>query len=204
MYCILVCMKNPIAEYFRFVRAIERAKREGRTDEFIRAAKENAELQRMVMQPKRYETINGLGEIGWGAAILCFAFASYASVVLAAPWGGRIGFLFLACACVAMPFCLWASKRFVTRPRIGYFTFRRDKSWWIGIFTVMIISAVLGITLPLLMRSDLIHEAAQSPHHAAAAASSTQSLTRGWVPRPPLACLVMVPSPDFIVTRQIA
>ena len=40
-------MKNPIMEYIRLVRTIERAKREGRTDELLRAAKENAEIQKI-------------------------------------------------------------------------------------------------------------------------------------------------------------
>ncbi len=163
-------MMNPFAGYFRIVRAIEQARREGRTDEFIKAAKENAELQKLMLQPKRYETINGAGEIGWGAAMLCFAASSYASVVLpASPWRGRIGFAFLAIACAAMPLCLWASKRFVTWPRVGYVAFRRNKSWWIGIVTSMVIAAGISLALVHLMRPEMIHQAhAQAPYASAA------------------------------------
>lgn len=170
-------MKNPITEYFRLVRAIERAKREGRTDEFIRAAKENAELQKTMLRPKRYETINGAGEIGWGTAMLCFAFSSYSYVVLpASPWRNWVGWLFLLGACVAMPCCLWASKKFVTQPRVGYVAFRRDKSWWIGIVVGMVVAAVLGATLPFLMRSEIIHIAQSSGHHAGATVAGTPSV----------------------------
>jgi len=169
-------MKNPIAEYIRLVRAIQRAKREGRTDELLRATKENAELQRLTLQPKRYETINGAGEIGWGAAILCFAFGSYASVVLpASPWRGWIGMGFLACACVVMPLCLWASKKFVTGPRVGYVAFRRGKSWWIGIVVSMVLAAGISMGLVHLMRPEMIRQVQAQAHHAATAHSSTMS-----------------------------
>ncbi len=151
-------MKNPIMEYIRLVWAIERAKREGRTDEFIKAAKENAELQKLMQQPKKYETINGAGEIGWGAAMLCFAFSSYSAVVLpASPWRGWIGFFFLACACAAMPLCLWASRKFVTWPRVGYAAFRRDKAWWLVVIMSVVIGGGLGAILPLLLMSEMPH-----------------------------------------------
>ena len=151
-------MKNPIMEYIRLARTIERAKREGRTDEIIRVAKENAGLQKLMLQPRRYETINGAGEIGWGAAMLCFAFSSYSAVVLpASPWRGWIGYFFLACACVAMPFCLWASRRFVTWPRVGYVTFRRDTAWWLGIFVAVILAGALGVILPLWLVPEMPH-----------------------------------------------
>src|ERR1035438_7381662 len=114
-------MKNPIAQYIQFVRNIERAKREGRTGELLKAARETAELQKIMMRPRQYTVINGTGEIGWGTAWLCFALSSYASVVLpASPWRGHVGMFFLLCACLAMPVCLWASKKFVIQPRIGY------------------------------------------------------------------------------------
>jgi hypothetical protein len=158
LQCKLVCMKNPIMEYIRLVRTIQRAKREGRTGELIRAAKESAELQKLVLQPKRYETINGAGEIGWGTAMLCFAVSSYSAVLLpASPWRGWIGFAFLGVACVAMPLCLWASRRFVTWPRVGYVAFRRDKSWWVIIIVSVVIGGGLGAILPLLLMAEMPH-----------------------------------------------
>ncbi len=163
-------MKNPFAEYFRLIRKIQQARREGRTDELIRAAKENAGLQKVMMQPKRYETINGSGEIGWGAAMLCFVFSSYAFIVLpASPWRGWIGMGFLVCVCVVMPLSLWASRKFVTWPRVGYVAFRRDKAWWVGIVVSMVVAAAVSIGLVYLMRPEIIHQAQAQAHHAATA-----------------------------------
>lgn len=151
-------MKNPFAEYIQLIRAIERAKREGRTDEFIQAAKENAELQKLTLQPKRYETINGAGEIGYGVSMLCFAFSSYSATILPpSAWRTEIGWFFLAGACLAMPLCLWASRRFVTWPRVGYVTFRRTKAWWLGIIVAVVLAGALGVTLPLLLMQEMPH-----------------------------------------------
>jgi hypothetical protein len=151
-------MKNPIAEYLRVVRIIKQAKREGRTEEVLKAVKENAELQKLTLQPKRYETINGAGEIGWGLATLCFAISSYASRILPpSAWRIWSGWFFLASACVAMPLCLWASRKFVTWPRVGYVTFRRDKSWWLGIIVAVILSGVLSAILPFLLMREMPH-----------------------------------------------
>lgn len=165
-------------EYFRLVRAIERAKREGRTDEFIRAAKENAEIQKIMLRPKRYETINGAGEIGWGAFMLCMALASYSSVVLPnSMWRIRagIGGLLMICGCLAMPLCLWASKKYVTRPRVGYFAFRWDKSRWIGMVVAMVVAAGVSFGLTRLMRPEIIHMAQSQMHHSDAANPGTMS-----------------------------
>ena len=171
-------MKNPFTEHFRLVRAIERAKREGRTDEFIQAAKENAKLQKLVMQPKRYETINGSGEIGWGTAILCFAFSSYSAVILPnsmGKWRAGIGGLLLVCACMAMPLCLWASKRFVTWPRVGYVAYRRDRNFWTMMVVTMVVAAGVSLGLSLLMRHDIIQMAQSQAHHSVATTPGTPS-----------------------------
>lgn len=157
-------MKNPIAKFWVarhakiLDRAIEQARREGRLEEFLKGIKKNGELQKFVLQPKRYETINGTGEIGWGTAMLCFAISSYAPVILpVSPWRGWIGFLFLAGACVAMPLALWASKRFVTWPRVGYVAFRRDRPWWIGVVVSTVAGGVISIALLLLLTPEWLH-----------------------------------------------
>jgi len=165
-------MKNPIAQYIQLVRNIERAKREGRTGELLKAAKENAELQKIMMRPRQYATTNGTGEIGWGTAWLFLALPSYVSVVLPdSPWRGRVGMFFLLCGCVAMPICLWASKKFVIQPRIGYVAFRRGKSWWTGIIVGMVVAAGIIIALSLWLIPEMIHAAPSSAHHAAATVS---------------------------------
>lgn len=166
-------MKNKIAEYIRFIKTIQRAKREGRTDELLRAAKENAEIQKTMMRPMRHETINGSGEIGWGMFMLCMALSSYSSVVLPnSMWRFRagIGGLLLLCGCVAMPLCRWAIKKYVTQPRTGYVAFRRDKTFWITIVTSMVVAVGVSLGLTHLMRPEMIHLAQSQAHHSGASA----------------------------------
>ena len=75
-------MNNPLREYFQMARAIRRAQREGRTDEFIRAAKENARIQKTMLRPMRYEAIDGAGEIACATMWLGFALSSYTYLLL--------------------------------------------------------------------------------------------------------------------------
>lgn len=171
-------MKNPIMEYIRLVKTIERAKREGRTDELLRAAKENAQIQKIMMRPRRYETINGAGEIGWGMFMLCMALASYSSVVLPNSmwrWRAGIGGLMMVCGCLAMPFSLWASKKYVTQPRVGYVAFRRDKSRWVGMIVGMVVAAGISIGLVFLMRPEITHLAQSQMHRSGATSPGTMS-----------------------------
>ncbi len=170
-------MKNPIARYIQFVRKIEQAKREGRTGELIKAARENAEIQTITMRPRQYAVTNGTAEIGWGTAWLCFALSIYSSVFLpASPWRGRMGMLLLLCACVAMPVWMWVGKKFVVQPRIGYFSFRPEKSRWIGMIVGLAVAAVISIA----MAHWLVQKAGQAmpvsaPHAAAVAVDKNPS-----------------------------
>lgn len=171
-------------EYIRLVRTIQRAKREGRTDELVRAAKENAEIQKLMMRPRRYETMNGAGEMGWGLFVLCMALASYTSVILPdSIWrwrSGISGFLFLGGMC-SMPLCLWASRKYVTRPRVGYFAFSWDKSRWLVMVLTMIVSAgvaaIISFVLVRLMRPEIIHQAQSTAPTNSAAVPGTMSRT---------------------------
>jgi len=174
-------MKNPIAAFVRLVRTIERAKREGRTSELVRAAREQAKLQKLMQRPRRYETINGTGEMGWGLFILCMALASYASVILPdsmGPWrSGISGLLFIGGMC-AMPVCLWASKKFVTEPRVGYVAFRRGKAWWLGIIIAVVVGGMVSLILSRLLRPEMIRAAqSQIPNAGVAAVPGIMSPT---------------------------
>lgn len=173
-------MKNPVLEYLRLVRTIERAKREGRTGELLRAAEQNAEIQKIMMRPRRYETINGAGEMGWGMFLLCMALASYATVILPDSMGkSRIGisWLLMIGGFLAMPFCLWASKRYVIQPRVGYVAFSRDKSRWVGMIVGMVVAAGLSLGLVFLLRSETAHLAQTQIHHSGATSPGTMSPT---------------------------
>ena len=161
-------MNNPISECIQLIRAIQRAKREGRTEELLRAAKEKAEIHRLMIQPSRQETINGTGETGWGAAMLCFALSSYSCVVLPkSAWRIGVSWLFLLCACVAMPLVRWAIRKYVTWPRTGYVVYRRGFAFWIGIVVAMVVAAVGSLYLSRLMGGEI------------AQFSSSQALHRG-------------------------
>ena len=152
-------MMNFIRENFRLIKRSERAKREERTDELrheLAAQQDKRELLKTAMRPMRYETVDGAGEIGWGAALLCFALSSYAVVLLgASKWRTGIGWLLMLGACVAMPLSRWAIKRYVTWPRTGYVAYRRDRRFWIVIVVSAVLAAVAGYVLPHLMEPEL-------------------------------------------------
>jgi hypothetical protein len=192
-------MKNRIVLQFQLWRAARRAVRSGQTDDLRKLVEENPELKerlpvgriepvvkgieesRRLLQisqrPRQYAVTNGMGEIGWGTAMLCFALSSYASTILpASPWRGRVGMFFFVSVCLAMPFCLWASKRLVVQPRIGYVAFRRDKTWWLG----MVVAAGISIALSFWLIPEMIHAASPSaPHAVAAAAAGHAEPSRG-------------------------
>lgn len=178
-------MKNPVAEYLRLVRTIERAKREGRSSDLLKAARENAEIQKITMRPRQYAVTNGTAEIGWGTAWLCFALSHYSSVILpASPWRGRVGMLFLLGACVALPIWMWIGKQFVLRPRVGYFSFRPEKSRWISIIVAMVVAAVISIAMALWLAPKMGHPvpAPAQPAVAGAVHNHSSWLTRLQIP----------------------
>lgn len=169
-------MKNIIMEYVRLFRAVRRAKREGRTDELMQKLQEHNEIQTAMMRPKRFETINGAGELGWGAMMLCFAFSSYLSVVRPySPWRSVVSMLFLLGAVSAMPLCRWAIKKYITSPRAGYFVIRRDRNFWIMMLVTAAIAAGVSFGLTRLMRPEIVQMAQSQVHRAVAANSVSDS-----------------------------
>jgi hypothetical protein len=156
-------MKTSFGDLFRFFRAYRRAKREGRLAEYLSGARENARIQQIMMRPMTHEATNGSGEIGWGTAMLCFAFSSYASVVLPnSSWRGGIGFLFLLAACLAMPVSQWAIKRYVTWPRTGYVAIQRSAAFWLTIVVSGVIAAVGSVAMVHILKPEMKHYIAQS------------------------------------------
>src|SRR5690349_20293830 len=146
-------MKNPIREYLRLVRAVERAKSEGRTGEWLQALRANAEIQKTMMRPRQYAAINGTGEIGWGAALLFMSLSSYSAVMLpASPWRGGFGLTLLLCGAIVMPLCLWAGRKFVNEPRVGYLALLPEKSRWIGMAVGMVFAIGISLALVFLLQ----------------------------------------------------
>jgi hypothetical protein len=171
-------MKTSIGDLFHLLRGYRRAKREGRTAEYLSAARENARIQQIMMRPMTHNATNGSAEIGWGTAMLCFALSSYASVIFPnSSWRGGIGFLFLLAACLAMPLSLWAIKRYVTWPRTGYVAFQRNAGFWLIILVSGVLAAVISVAMVHLLKPEMNHQIAQTVQsqmsHSAPAAPGT-------------------------------
>jgi len=164
-------------EYIRLVKAINRAKREGRTEELLQTLKKNNEIQQTMLRPMQYETINRAGEIGWGMSILCLALASYISSGGSWMWQWRTGIscLLMLCAICAMPFCHWAIKKYATQPRTGYVAYRRDGKFWIMMVVTLVVAVGVSIGLSRLMRPEIIQLAQSQAHQSGATVPGTLS-----------------------------
>jgi amino acid transporter len=96
------------------------------------------ELQNYMGRPKRYNNIDGTGEMGMGIFLLSFALLNYLQTALPAKSMWRHGFanmlLFFAGVLLMLGLILWitkAIKKHITWPRTGYVAFRRSgKSSW--------------------------------------------------------------------------
>ncbi len=96
------------------------------------------ELQNYMGRPKRYNNIDGTGEMGMGIFLLSFALLNYLQTALPDKSMWRHGFanmlLFLGGVLLMLGLILWitkAIKKHVTWPRTGYVAFRRSgKSSW--------------------------------------------------------------------------
>jgi hypothetical protein len=159
-------MKHPIREFIQVFRAGQRAQRQGRTGEFVRAAKENEQIQKTMMRPMRYEAIDGAGEIACATMLLGFALSSYMYVLLppASLWTHGIAWLLFFVGAFG-PYCTHkAIKRFITWPRTGYVAYRRDsKSFRIGMVAGGVVAVGISLGLVFLLRSELRHTGAISP-----------------------------------------
>ena len=162
----------------RLIKTIERAKREGRTHELLQTLKEQDQIQKTMLRTRRYETINGAGEIGWGAALLCFALSSYTYIVLPySMWRTGIGVLLLVGAVCAMPLCRWAIRKYITWPRTGYVAFRRDGKFWIMMVVTMVVAVGVSNGLSRLMRPEMIQLAQSQMRHPGVTSPGTLSHT---------------------------
>lgn len=96
------------------------------------------ELQNYLERPKRYDNIDGTGEMGMGVMLLGYALLSY--LLAALPEGSRwrngfasLPFMFMILL-PALSLGYWggkAIKKHITWPRTGYVAYRRDaKFWW--------------------------------------------------------------------------
>jgi len=111
-------------------------------------------------RPKRYENIDGTGEMAVGVMMLSFALVGYLSAVL--PEGalgrknGLATFEFIPVVFIPVwAFQHWgvkAIKRHFTWPRTGYVAYRRvGWSWWKAIVATFVLGAVFGTGSACLM-----------------------------------------------------
>jgi RsiW-degrading membrane proteinase PrsW (M82 family) len=124
------------------------------------------ELQNYMSRPKRYNNIDGTGEIGMGLMALCYGLLAYLQDVLPnnSMWshGSASMLLFLAGVLVMVGLILWvpkAIKKRITWPRTGYVAYRRGgKSWWTVIVATALISVVITAAVGWLSRFDRSHD----------------------------------------------
>ncbi len=120
-------------------------------------------------RPKRYDNIDGTGEMFMGLMLLGFTLAGYLEARLAANssrW--THGIVVYGVMIPVFGFGFWARrviKNHFTWPRTGYAAYPRvgDKSWWIGIVAVLVISAVLGAGFACLRLFARQHDAINLP-----------------------------------------
>jgi hypothetical protein len=122
----------------------------------------NNELQNYLELPKRYNNIDGTGEMAMGLMGLGFTFLNYLSSVLPKDSMWRHGFpsmvLFAGGLLLMFGVLHWGPKvikQHITWPRTGYVAYRvGGKSWW----TMMTVAVVLGAVPACLICFDRRHD----------------------------------------------
>jgi hypothetical protein len=118
----------------------------------------NIELQNYMGRLKRYQNIDGTGEMIVGLTLLGFALAGYLEALLPenSPTGMRLVVIYASLA-LAVGFAYWARrviKRRITWPRTGYAAYpRHGKSWWVKSIMAHLIALIVVAGLVLLIKS---------------------------------------------------
>lgn len=110
-----------------------------------------SELQNYIARPKRYDNIDGTGEMVVGLILWGYALAGYLEALLPQNASTRLRVVvILAALMLALGLAFGvrrAIKRFITWPRTGYVAYpRRGLRWWITtvIVRLIVILAVVG------------------------------------------------------------
>jgi drug/metabolite transporter (DMT)-like permease len=135
------------------------------------------ELQNYMGRPKRYNNIDGTGEIGMGLMAVCYGLLGYVQAVLPenSMWSHGLAsmLLFFAGLLLMAGLLLWvpkAIKKRITWPRTGYVTYRRwGKSWWTVMIASVVITAVIAAGVDCLIRFDRSHDWMSLPRIGAVA-----------------------------------
>ncbi|HTV39293.1 MAG TPA: hypothetical protein VMF08_01850 [Candidatus Sulfotelmatobacter sp.] len=122
----------------------------------------NTEVLDYAKRPKRYQNIDGTGEMVVGLTVLGVALAGYLEALLpknSTTWM-RVAVVF---ASLAVAVCIAygtrrAIKGYITWPRTGYVAFpRHGKSWWVKAIIVRIIALIFAVGLAYLIKSRHIY-----------------------------------------------
>jgi hypothetical protein len=116
------------------------------------------EIQNYMDRPKRYDNIDGTGEMGMGLMMLAFALSGCLNAILPDNhWWNTIGGVLVMYAVLIPALCLgyWggkAIKKHITWPRTGYVAYGPNRqSRWMPSATVCLGSVVIGGGLVCLM-----------------------------------------------------
>lgn len=129
------------------------------------------ELQNYLEWPKRYDHIDGTGEMGMGVMLLGFALLSYLQAALPEGSMWRNGFaslLFMYLILIpVLALGYWggkAIKSHITWPRTGYVAFRRGGTpWWTRVVSTLVVSAGVGAGFACLMVFARRHDSINLP-----------------------------------------
>ncbi|MGO8836817.1 MAG: hypothetical protein ACLQAH_16940 [Limisphaerales bacterium] len=129
----------------------------------------NDNLRAYMDRPKRYDNIDGTGEMFMGLMLLGFTLAGFLEANLpedSSRWmhGGVIYGVMIP----VFGFGFWIRrviKNHFTWPRTGYAAYPRvgGRSWWIGIVVVLVVSAVLAVGFACLLLFARRHDAINLP-----------------------------------------
>ena len=126
----------------------------------------NDKLPDYMDRPKRYNNIDGTGEMAYGLMVLGYTLLNYLQAVLPKDSRWRNGFasmaLFFAFLLLMFSVLHWgpkAIKKRITWPRTGYVAYRiGGKSWWTTMVAVTALVTIFAAGVGCLMRFDRRHD----------------------------------------------
>jgi hypothetical protein len=117
----------------------------------------HVEITNYVDRAKRYQNIDGTGEIFVGLTLLGFALAGYLEALLPenSPTWMRVAAVFVSLM-LALGLAYWVRrtvKQHITWPRTGYAAYpRHGRSWWVATMLARLIALIAAVGLAFLIR----------------------------------------------------
>ena len=122
----------------------------------------NEDIQGYVNRPKRYENIDGTGEMIVGLTLMGFALAGYMETLLpedSSVWMRVVVIFASLTLAVSLAYeTRRAIKGRITWPRTGYVAYpRHGRTWWVTTITARLIVLMVAVGLAFLIRSRHIY-----------------------------------------------